>query len=101
ALATARAWPSWEQQGAVMALALRRIASDPPPSPRLAGRRLVLDNQTALAVGQRATLELAMTATLLCETRDQRAYQWGVAVRGAVLRVLGPVRGVVRRVRRR
>ncbi|MCW3007904.1 MAG: glycosyltransferase family 4 protein, partial [Solirubrobacterales bacterium] len=45
ALATARAWPSWEQSGAFMALALRRIAAEDPPSPRMTGRRLVRDFQ--------------------------------------------------------
>ena len=37
ALATARGWPSWERQGAVMALALRRIAAEPPPPVRAVG----------------------------------------------------------------
>ena len=38
ALATARGWPSWEQQGAVMAAALRRIAaSRRPPRARPRG----------------------------------------------------------------
>lgn len=100
ALATARAWPSWEQQGAVMALALRRIAAEPPPSPRFAGRRLVLDNQTALAAGQRATLELSMTSTLLREVRETNTYLWGVAIRGFVLKALSPLRrlrGLLRR----
>jgi glycosyltransferase involved in cell wall biosynthesis len=31
ALHTARGWPSWEQQGALMALALQRVLREPPP----------------------------------------------------------------------
>ena len=38
ALATARGWPSWEQQGTVMAAALREVARR-PPLPRRAVRR--------------------------------------------------------------
>ena len=31
ALETARRWPTWEQQGQFMAVALRRIRDEPPP----------------------------------------------------------------------
>jgi hypothetical protein len=31
ALHTARGWPSWDQQGQLMALALRRVLHEPPP----------------------------------------------------------------------
>ena len=90
ALATARAWPSWEQAGAFMALALRRIAAEPPPSPRVAGRRLVRDLQTVRAADQRQRLDHQVTAQLLDEVRRQRAYRWSVRVRGWLRRAISP-----------
>ncbi len=101
ALETARAWPSWEQQGAEMAVALRRIAAEPPPSARALGRRLVLDNQTALARGQRSALDLEMTSAMLREVSETNAYVWGVRLRTWALAVLSPVRRLRARLRRR
>ncbi len=43
ALATARAWPSWDEQGPLMADALHAIATAPPPDPADAARRLSAD----------------------------------------------------------
>ncbi|HET6551714.1 MAG TPA: glycosyltransferase family 4 protein [Solirubrobacter sp.] len=43
ALATARGWPSWEQQGAVMAAALRAIARRPEPAGRGFDARLLAE----------------------------------------------------------
>jgi glycosyltransferase involved in cell wall biosynthesis len=40
ALATARRWPAWEQQGQFMAVALERIRREPPPDPYGVGRAL-------------------------------------------------------------
>ena len=41
ALATARGWPSWDQQGQLMALALRRVSEeDPPPAASTASAML-------------------------------------------------------------
>ena len=40
ALATARGWPSWEQSGDFMALALRAHRREPPPDPRMTARLL-------------------------------------------------------------
>lgn len=94
ALATARAWPSWEQAGAFMALALRRIAAEPAPSQRTIGRRMVRDLQANLALGQRATIDLAIHSTLLREIREQNAYKVGVWLRGVFLRLTAPVRRV-------
>ncbi len=91
ALATARAWPSWEQAGAFMALALRRIAAEPPPSPSLSGRRLMRDLQTDLALAQRRALDHEVTATLLGEIRSQRAYRWSIALRRVFRGLLSPV----------
>jgi glycosyltransferase involved in cell wall biosynthesis len=92
ALATARAWPSWEQAGAFMALALRRIAAEPPPQPRVAGRRLVRDFQANLAVGQRLTLDLSITSNVLKDVREQNAYKVGVKLRTWFLRLTAPAR---------
>jgi glycosyltransferase involved in cell wall biosynthesis len=94
ALATARSWPSWEQAGAFMALALRRIAAEPPPAPRIAGGRLVRDFQMNLAVGQRMTLDHTITSTVLKEVREQNAYKVGLWLRGVFLKATGPVRRV-------
>jgi hypothetical protein len=92
ALATARAWPSWEQAGAFMALALRRIAAEPPQTPRVAGGRLVRDFQMNLAIGQRMTLDHTITSTVLKEVREQNAYKVGLRLRGIFLKVTAPVR---------
>ena len=48
ALETARSWPTWEQQGQFMAMALRRIRSEPPPSPYANGSVLAGDLRAAL-----------------------------------------------------
>lgn len=92
ALATARAWPSWEQAGAFMALALRRIAAEPAPSPRVAGGRLVRDFQMNLAIGQRMTLDHTITAAVLKDIRSQNAYKLGVKLRGVFLKATAPMR---------
>ncbi|UGS38618.1 hypothetical protein DSM104329_05048 [Capillimicrobium parvum] len=94
ALATARAWPSVEQSGAFMALALRRIAAEPPPSPQAVGRRLVRDLQANLAVSQRLTIDHTITSGVLKDLREQNAYKVGVWLRGAFLRLSAPVRRV-------
>jgi glycosyltransferase involved in cell wall biosynthesis len=92
ALATARAWPSWEQSGAFMALALRRIAAEEPPSPRMTGRRLVRDFQANLANGQRLTIDHTITSTVLKELREQNAYKTGLFLRGIFLKLTAPAR---------
>jgi glycosyltransferase involved in cell wall biosynthesis len=48
ALMTARGWPSWEQQGQVMALILRRIAEAPAPDAGGASRALMADLRAGL-----------------------------------------------------
>jgi hypothetical protein len=101
ALATARAWPSWEQAGAFMALALRRIAAEPPPSPRATGRRLTRDFQANLAFAQRNLIDHRITTELLLDIQGQRAWRWGVAIRTFVLRLAWPVRRVLQVVRGR
>jgi O-antigen biosynthesis protein len=101
ALATARAWPSWEQSGALMALALRRIAAEDPPSPRATGRRLVRDFQANLAAGQRLTIDHTITSTVLKEVREQNAYKVGLALRAVFLALTAPARRVRRWLRAR
>jgi glycosyltransferase involved in cell wall biosynthesis len=46
ALATARAWPGWEQAGQFMALALLRIRHDPPPAPYAGAASLLANLRT-------------------------------------------------------
>jgi O-antigen biosynthesis protein len=63
ALETARSWPTWEQQGQFMAMALRRIRRDPPPSPYAHGVVLAGDLRAALErhriiLQQRAELQV-------------------------------------------
>jgi glycosyltransferase involved in cell wall biosynthesis len=48
ALATARSWPSWQQQTQVLALALRRIAARPSPDPTGSARALAADARLAM-----------------------------------------------------
>ncbi|WP_205696693.1 glycosyltransferase family 4 protein [Conexibacter sp. SYSU D00693] len=43
ALETAKAWPSWDQQGEFMAMALRQIRQNPPPEPYAHVARLLGD----------------------------------------------------------
>jgi glycosyltransferase involved in cell wall biosynthesis len=61
ALATARAWPSWEQSSTFMAGALRSIAQGPPPDPRPSGALLAGEAQataaTALGAAERELAE--------------------------------------------
>jgi len=94
ALQTARAWPSVEQSGAFMALALRRIAAEPPPSSQVLGRRLVRDLQANLAVSQRLTIDHTITSGVLKDLREQNAYKVGVWLRGVFLKLSAPVRRV-------
>ncbi len=48
ALATARAWPSWEQAGEFMSLALREVLRRPAPSAALAARTMLADARAAM-----------------------------------------------------
>jgi hypothetical protein len=92
ALATARAWPSWEQAGAFMALALREIAGAPPPAPRTTGLRLTRDLQTSLALAHRGQLDHQVAATLLDQIRARRTYRAGAFARRVAGRLLAPWR---------
>jgi glycosyltransferase involved in cell wall biosynthesis len=87
ALRTARAWPDWRQSSQWMALALRRVVAEPPPSARGAGLRLssefaVVQAETQL--NQKHT-EIAEAYTL--ELTSQKAWIYAVKVRGRLHRV--------------
>lgn len=80
ALATARAWPSWEQQGEVMAAVLTALCRQPPASARGAGLRLGRDLRGVLSDGERLALELAAVRRAAATAQGSRAYR--LAVRG-------------------
>jgi hypothetical protein len=64
ALGTARAWPGWPQSSQLMALALRRIAADPPPPTDAAGLRLTSDMVSSLSETQYAHRQAAIQRAL-------------------------------------
>jgi glycosyltransferase involved in cell wall biosynthesis len=82
ALATARGWPSWEQQGTVMAGALRAIARRPPPDrvafdARLLGELRGGTERHALVVAERDRLRWRLTPLLAVEKLlERRAVRW-------------------------
>lgn len=100
ALATARGWPSWRQQSTVMAAALRTIASEPPPSHRTVGHRLVRDVEADLGHGQRRLIAYNTALDQLGEVRAERAYRWGVRARDALMPAAQRARGLRARLRR-
>jgi glycosyltransferase involved in cell wall biosynthesis len=81
ALDTARAWPSWEQSSRFMALALRALRREPPPSQRSAGLRLTSDFATELAEHQLRRREIEDRDALLDNLWSQKAWQWAVKLR--------------------
>lgn len=66
ALETARAWPSWQQAGDVMAGALRTVAESPVPDPREGASRMLGD---VLAAGVEQGLERHQ---LVAEVHERR-----------------------------
>jgi glycosyltransferase involved in cell wall biosynthesis len=97
ALATARGWPSWEQQGTVMAAALREVARrEPLPRPAfdvrvLSELRAGVERQ-AMVVGDRERLRWRLAPLLALERRLQ-----GRGVR----RLIAPLRWLWSRAGRR
>jgi len=95
ALATARAWPSWEQAGTVMAAALREIARRPEPAAAPAAARAIADVRAAieaqaLVVSQRDRLRYRVAPLeRLDRIVDRAPLRW----------LLAPLRRVWRRVR--
>jgi glycosyltransferase involved in cell wall biosynthesis len=85
ALHTARGWPDWYQQGALMALALRRIRSAPPPRSSAAARALTSDlaggvHLYATHLQQRD--EFARQARVVARVRAHPALVWARRMRG-------------------
>jgi glycosyltransferase involved in cell wall biosynthesis len=85
ALHTARGWPDWYQQGALMALALRRIRSAPPPSSAAAARALTSDLAAAVhlyATHLQQRDEFARQAQIVARVRAHPALVWARRQRG-------------------
>jgi glycosyltransferase involved in cell wall biosynthesis len=82
ALATAKGWPSWEQQGAVMAAALREVARRPALEERAFDARLVAELRGgveghALVAAERDLLRWRMAPMLAAERLLERpAVRW-------------------------
>jgi O-antigen biosynthesis protein len=81
ALATARAWPSWEQQGQVMAAALRTVRREPAPDPARAALRLGRDLAAARFDNERAASELEAARLRTQNIEASRAYRAAVKAR--------------------
>jgi O-antigen biosynthesis protein len=88
ALATARAWPGWEQQGQVMAAVLRAVRREPLPDARHAGRRLAHDMATALSDGERLATDLRVARQVAAQVQGSRAYRAAVIGRSTIERVI-------------
>lgn len=98
ALATARSWPSWEQQGHMMAAVLRALRREPAPDTRGAGVRLARDLAGALSDGERAASELAIARQKAASVQQSRAYRAAVKARTTVENVVrAPSRWTQRR----
>jgi O-antigen biosynthesis protein len=88
ALATARSWPSWEQQGQVMAAALLALRREPPPDPKTAARRLSRDLAGAQADGERVAAALENARSRAASAEASRFYRAAVKGRTTVERVV-------------
>jgi glycosyltransferase involved in cell wall biosynthesis len=82
ALETARAWPDWRQASQGMALALRRVAAEPPPPIAAAGARLVSDFASVTADAQERAWRLEIEESLKDQMAEQKAIRFALAVRG-------------------
>jgi glycosyltransferase involved in cell wall biosynthesis len=87
ALRTATAWPDWRQSSQWMAMALRRVASEPAPSVAAAGRRLVSDFSSVTSEGQEAQWRLEIERDLRDQMAEQKAIKYALALRGLRYRV--------------
>ncbi len=98
ALATARAWPSWEQSSMFMAGALREIVHGPPPDPKASGALLAAEAQAAAGA---AELALAARDRELAEYRWlKRRWSYRVLLRLIALRHRRPIRWLLAPARR-
>jgi glycosyltransferase involved in cell wall biosynthesis len=88
ALATARSWPSWEQQGQVMAAALLALRREPGADTRRAGRRLARDMAGVLSDSERAASELTVARQKAAQAQSSRAYRAAVKGRTTIENVV-------------
>ncbi|HEY6759908.1 MAG TPA: glycosyltransferase family 4 protein [Baekduia sp.] len=100
ALRTATAWPDWRQSSQWMAMALRRVASEPAPSVAAAGRRLVSDFSSATSDRQEAQWRLEIERDLRDQLAQQKAIRYALALRGLRYRLRMAPRRALARVRR-
>jgi glycosyltransferase involved in cell wall biosynthesis len=100
ALATARAWPDWEQASRWMALALRRVVAEPMPSAAAAGRRLVSDFASVRAEAQHLTWRVEIGEELAEGFAAQKAVRYALATRRRLDRVRARAAGARRRLGR-
>ena len=84
ALATAKGWPSWEQQGVVMAGALRTLAHEPAPAALGDARRLARDLAGALSDAEREADAFNDVSRLAASAQASRAYKAAVKGRTTV-----------------
>jgi len=87
ALATARAWPSWEQQGQAMALALRALVREPRADPARAAARLSRDLAGARFDAERTASELAAVSARADQMARSRGYRAAVRARTSLERM--------------
>jgi len=110
ALHTARGWPDWHQQGAIMALALRRIHASPAPGGVGAARALMSDLSAGVHIyathvqqrnefaRQAAPIQRLREHPLMVKAKHARNRRWARALTwplrrlapGTLRRLLGP-----------
>lgn len=100
ALATARAWPDWRQASQWMALALARVAAEPPPPARGAGLRLASESATVQAEAQLMARRLEDAQAYTLAIKRQKAWIYAVRVRGWLHRARAVAGAVKRRLKR-
>jgi O-antigen biosynthesis protein len=100
ALATARAWPSWEQSSAAMADALRTLVAEPPPDPRACGLRAAAGAEAVMAHAEIHARYEQKAADELAALRDQRVVQTALKARRRATPVLQKARGLKARLKR-
>jgi glycosyltransferase involved in cell wall biosynthesis len=84
ALETAKAWPSWEQQGVVMAGALRALLREPAPAALGEARRLARDFAGLLNDAEREAEAFERVSRLAASAQASRAYRAAVKGRTTV-----------------
>ena len=89
ALETARAWPDWRQASQGMALALARVAAEPPPDVRAVGARLVSDFASVTAEAQERAWRLEIEESLKEQMAEQKAIRFALAARARLTQVRG------------